>query len=609
NRLVFGEGAWGFHLVNMALHVLNAMLVFVALQKIFERPIAGLCALLFLLHPLQTEAVNSIVGRAELLAAFWMLIAWVSFVFGAGRWRWVLAALAIFLGCLCKEHAATMVGILGVVAFLKVSRVHLESRDSYAGFIEGISRFYKEHLAGFFMCVGAVCLCLWMRYAVVGALLLPRTPTFIDNPLAHVDDWERWLNALSIIWRYGFLMLWPVGLSADYSFQAIPIISTLWTGSVLAGFCIVLLLTYFIIRAIRGNSPAIWGVIASWLAFPALPVSNLWFPIGTVMAERFMYVPVVGYCVFCGLIFFLMRSRWPQGVIAVACILLTVYGMNTVQRNGDWQNDFTLFSSVVRVAPESAKAHFNLGNAVRDRGDAQVALTHYRKALWIYPSYAEVYYNIGVVEQTRGQVSKAFKAYQNTLTSDSTHVNAWTNMGIILSQQGAYPKAVDAFEMALVLKPRRRDVRFNYALTLEKSGRLDEALTAYTAILSDEPGYEDAAIHLADLYVQQSKTEQAILTLQGVVNADGQAYQAALNLAALLERETRFEEALDAFQIGANGDSERSVLALFAAGRLYGRLGKFEDAKRALNTFLERWNGDNALAHRAEQMLRQLNID
>lgn len=182
-------------------------------------------------------------------------------------------------------------------------------------------------------------------------------------------------------------------------------------------------------------------------------------------------------------------------------------------------------------------------------------------------------------------------------------------MGIILSQQGAYPKAIDAFERALVLSPERMDVRFNYALALEKSGRLDEAIVSYSAILSDEPDYEDAAIHLADLYVLRGKTEQAILTLQGVVNTDRRAYQAALNLAALLERETRYEDALDALQVGAKGDGERSVLALFAAGRLYGRLGKLEDAKSALNTFLERWTGDRALAHRAEQMLGQLNID
>lgn len=607
NRVVLGERAWGFHLANMVTHILNALLVYVVMYKFFERPIAGFCALLFLLHPLQTEAVNSIVGRAELLAAFWMLIAWNAFVYCVGRWRWMLAAGAIFLGCLCKEHAATMVGILGVLGFVRLNRVGQESHESNRGFADGFARFYKKNLTGFLLCVWAVCLFLWMRYEVIGVLLLPSIPMFIDNPLAHVTDWERWFTALSVIWCYGVLMFWPVGLSADYSFQAIPVISTFWTGSVIGGFCIVLLLALLTVNTIRGSNLAIWGVGASLMALPALPISNLWFPIGTVMAERLMYVPIIGFCIFCGLFF--SRLRWPLGSYVAVGLLFTVLGFKTIQRNADWQNDYTLFVSAVEAMPQSAKAHFNLGNAVRDRGQVQEALTHYRKALWIYPNYAEVYYNIGVVEQERGRVAEALKAYQNTLASDSTHVNALTNMGILLSQQGVYAKAVDAFAKALAFNSERVDVRFNYALALQKAGRVDEALASYAAILSAEPGYEDAAIHLSDLYVQRGHTEQAILVLRGVVNAQGNAYRAALNLASLLERDGQYEEAVDALSIGVKGEGERSVLALFAAARLYVRLGRLEEAKGSLRAFLGQWTGDKTLTRRAEEILKQLHVD
>ncbi|MFT5365231.1 MAG: tetratricopeptide (TPR) repeat protein [Candidatus Latescibacterota bacterium] len=609
NRLVLGEGPWGFHLVNVALHIVNALLVFVGMRKILERPFAGLCALIFLLHPVQTEAVNSIVGRAELLAAFWMLMAWIAFAYGVGRWRWILAALAIFLGCLCKEHTAMMVGVLAVVAFSGLFYTHRDMGESKSGFMAQCSRFFKESLSGIVLCIGVVGLFLWMRYAVIGAVLLPSKPTFIDNPLAHVDHWQRWFNALSVIWRYTVLMFWPSGFSADYSFQAIPLVASLWHGSVLAGLIVVLGLLGFIVFSVRRPGFESWVVAALWIALPALPVSNLLFLIGTVMAERFMYAPMVGYGVLCGLYFSSIGARRPGLAFAIALVLLAGLAKNTTQRNPDWQNDYTLFGSAVKVVPESAKAHFNFGNAIRDRGNLTAALPHYRKALWIYPDYAEVHYNVGVIQQGIGRVEDALTAYENTLTANPTHVNAWTNVGILLAQKGVYDKACEAFEKALQLEPKRVEIKFNYALALQRLNRLDEARKLYLEILDDAPDHEDAAINLAESHIQRDEKEQAIAVLDDIVYGHGRAYQAALNLATILEKEERYEDALRAFLKGAEGPGERSVLALFGVARLYGRLGKLDEARGALNLFVERWTGDAVFKVRAQKMLKQLNMD
>ncbi len=610
NQWVMGSGAWGFHFVNVVLHIVNALLVYLGVRKFFERSVAGVCAFIFLCHPLQTEAANSVVGRAELLAAFWMLVAWCVFMYDVGWRRWCLVAGAVFLGCLCKEHAVTMVGVVAVASFVGLPHVTWRKEGApRPKFMAMWSRFYKEDVMGVLMCVGAVGLFLVARYAVVGGVLLPSKPAFVDNPLAHVESWARRLTALSVIWHYAMLMVWAGDLSADYSYHAIPIVSSFWTGTVLGGVGLFFLLGLFIVSTLRGNAPPIWGLIASWLLLPFLPVSNLWFPIGTIMAERLMYVPMVGYALLGGFGFWVMKTKWPRYAWVITVILLAAWTKNTVQRNADWYSDYTLFASAVEATPQSAKAHFNLGNAVRDNGDLQGALPHYHRALWIYPNYAEVSYNIGVIQQELGHVAEALTAYQNVLSVDATHVNAWTNTGILFAENGLLDKAVEAFEKAQQLAPERMDVRFNYALTLQKVNRLDEAKERYLQLLAQAPHHEDAAIHLAQIYLLEDDVDAAIEVLSRVVKANPLAYQVALNLGALFEKRGRVDEAIDALLVGVKGTEKRNVLALFALARLYGQQGKFDEARGALRSFLDRWDGEDAFKDRAQNILKQLHID
>lgn len=605
NHWVLGEGAFGFHLVNVVLHILNALLVYWGLKHFLERPYATLGALIFLLHPLQTEAVNGIVGRAELLAGFWMLIAWNLYAGSATKWRWVWVSLAVLLGCLSKESAVTIVGVLAPGAFLR-----LHSRENHPNtLLAQATTFFKESLGGILACLGAVFVFLMVRYAVVGGFLLPQKPSFLDNPLAYVGDWERVLTALSIVWRYAVLMLWPGDFSADYSYNAVPVFQTLWAWQVWGGLVVVGLLSGLVVRGVCNVEIRGWAIAASWLVMPALLVVNLLFPIGTTMAERLMYVPMVGYSVLGSLCFLLFGRRWPKAAVGVGVVLLIALGKNTVLRNRDWKSDLTLFQSAVNVVPQSAKAHFNLGNAVRDQGDLQAALPHYHRALGIYPDYAEVHYNIGVVWQDMGRQHDALLAYQNALSVQPDHVNALINAGVLFAQQRSPEKALQSFQRAIELAPKRLDIRFNLALVYIQLGNVENAILTYKQVLAQDPKHEDAAINLADLYVHRGENQLAIGVLQSLVEHNRLAHQAALNLGTLLEKQKRFEEAAEAFLLASEGQAENNILALLGAGRLYAKIGKSAEAVRVLDLFLARWQGDVSMRAVAEKMRRQLAID
>jgi hypothetical protein len=414
---------------------------------------------MFLLNPLQTEAVNSIVGRAELLAAFWMLVAWMCFLFLTGWRKWGFSALAIFLGCLCKEHAAMMVGILAIAEGL-IEKEPGKTKPSL---------FSKEAVNGVLLYVAGVGVFLALRYAVVGAVLLPSKPAFVDNPLAHVGGWERVLTALTVIWHYGVLFLFAGPYSADYSFDAIPVVTSVVNWRVWAGGAIVGVLGFAIIGGIKRDHRVnpICCLGALWIVLPALPISNLLFPIGTVMAERLMYVPLIGWALVWGWGCHQMALRWPRYAFVILLLMFTGFGKTAIQRNADWQNDQTLFASAVVAQPNSAKAHFNLGNAVRDLGDLQMALEHYDQALAIYPQYAEVYYNIGVIHQQTGQREMALSVYQKAIEADAVHVSAWNNIGVLLAERGDYQNAVDAFLHAVKIKPNWQEAQDNLKLAQE----------------------------------------------------------------------------------------------------------------------------------------------
>ncbi len=376
-------GPYGYHLVNVLLHLLNGALVFwIAFRVLGHAAAAGVTALVFVLHPIQTEAVNGLVGRAELLSAFWVLFAWLMYLvasYETGRLQRVLyngALVAGFVGCFAKEHAAVLVGFLAVYDFVLVLR-----RGEASPFRYFLRNDVKRYVP-FVLIVGVF---LAIRHLVVGAILLPSQPLLVDNSLAYLPGWQRALTAIAILGKYVGLLVAPVTLSADYSFNQIPAVASVFDFRFLAGLGVVAATVFVIVQGVRGRLDPVWGFGPALILLALLPVSNLLFPIGTILGERLLYLPSIGFCFLLGVGYRrLTRTVMPVWIpVTIAGLLLGVYSVRTHLRNLDWRNDFTLFSATVRSAPNSAKAHFNLGSAFREQGELKKALDAYWAALEI----------------------------------------------------------------------------------------------------------------------------------------------------------------------------------------------------------------------------------
>jgi hypothetical protein len=337
----------GYHWINFFLHAGNVLLVYaLSLRLAGDRWRAASVAALWAVHPLLTESVTNIVGRADLLAGLGILGGFLLYVkstesTGARRWLWLAAlSAATAAGVFAKESAVTL---LGVVALYEAV-------------------WWKERRKGRGLLFGAVAilipiqLMLFQRAAVLTSSQPSNLP-FYDNPITGAGWFLGRVTALTVIGKYAGLLIWPAALSSDYSWAQVPL------GIAPSAGWLVLL---GLIALVRRNRTAIFLACAAFLVF--LPTSNLLFPIGTIMAERFLYLPSIAFAAALVTAAYTVSTYVrPTWIVPAALgILLTAYAARTWARNLDWQSDLTLSAATVAVSPDSYKSHLALANSLFD---------------------------------------------------------------------------------------------------------------------------------------------------------------------------------------------------------------------------------------------------
>jgi tetratricopeptide (TPR) repeat protein len=481
NYAVFGNGTEpaGYHWVNLALHGVNVSLVYLLGILVLGAPAPALAlAALWGVHPLLTESVTNIVGRADLLAAFGVLAGLLCYVKSAsatGRRRllWVAAmAAAQTVGIFSKENAAVLPGIMLLYDVTWGGRAAWRGRaPAYAALVLPFAAFF----------------CL--RIASPMHILAH----FGENPLMSAGFWTARLTAIKVIGKYLWLFVWPARLSADYSYNAVPLFGwhpAVWEDAkalIAATLCLGAAL--LAVRWYRARQPLFFFLVFFFVALA--PTSNLAILIGSIMAERFVYLPSIGLagCVVaavCALSPRVSRAAWiAVGFLCLAC------AARTYARNNDWLDEYSLWTSTVQVCPESAKAHYNLGNAMAPLpGRLPDAIAEYRAALRIEPDYAEAHANLGLALRNSGApLQEAIAEYEVALRINPGVAEAHYNLGNALAQlPGRLPEAIAHFEAALRIYPEYAKAHFALGNALAQTpGRLPEAIAQYEAVLRIRP--------------------------------------------------------------------------------------------------------------------------
>jgi hypothetical protein len=428
NYAVFGNGTdpAGYHWVNLALHGVNVSLAYLLGTLVLEAaaPAFALAAV-WGLHPLLTESVTNIVGRADLLAAFGVLaglLCYLKVATARGRHKlfWVAAMLvAQAIGLFAKENAAVLPGIMLLCDLTWQGRTAWRWRAiAYAALVPPFAAFF------------------YLR----GTLRMHMLIYFRDNPLISAGFWTARLTAFKVIGEYLWLFVWPARLSADYSYNAVPLFGwhpAEWEDAkALIAVAVCLAAALLAVRWYRTRKPLFFFLAFFFVALA--PTSNLAVLIGSIMAERFLYLPSIGLagCVVTAIYAIgwqaarrrlaAMRTVWiALGLLCLAC------GVRTYARNFDWLDDRSLWSSAVDVCPGSAKAHHNLGNTwLHVPGRLPDAIAQYEAALRIDPGYAEAHTSLGnALSQLPGRLPDAIAQYETALRIDPGSAVAHTNLG------------------------------------------------------------------------------------------------------------------------------------------------------------------------------------
>jgi tetratricopeptide (TPR) repeat protein len=356
NYAILGNGDHpeGYHWLNFFLHFLNVVLVYALAERILKTfwP-AVFTAALWAVHPVLTESVTNIIGRSDLLAAMAVLSGFLMYLRSteARSWRsyiWLAGLMMVTaIGIFSKESA---VAIVAVIALYEITWWH--ERKQLRGLILGCTA------------VAPALLAMWYVRSLVFAGSRPAIFAFVENPLQGAHFLTARLTAVAVIYRYLWRLVWPATLSADYSYAQIPLASgdlQDWVAWLVVAATALMVASQF-----RKNRAFFFFGAFAFLTF--LPASNLVILTGTIMAERLMYLPAIGFagCLVIGLYSIGQRLQLRNLAPATIYVLLAGFSVRTWVRNSDWHDELTMAAASVRTSPHSYKTHFAFAIALSE---------------------------------------------------------------------------------------------------------------------------------------------------------------------------------------------------------------------------------------------------
>ncbi len=475
NYSLHGLAPEGYHLVNNALHGFVSALVFIVLTSSgIANPPALIAAIFFLAHPVHVEAVNWANCRADILAGGFILLSLLFHIkslqtHGRRRNLYVAAGLLGFvLAGLSKETGFMtpfVVVIWDLVVFDSMKRESIRRR-----FRGGA---WKEY--GLYLLVLAIF--VWSRTELVGGAT-EATVSKMASPLGDAGFTQRFYTGSYVIVRYAWLLLWPAHLSVDYSPDEITMIRSLADPKTIAG--LVFVLVYLVMMILSGKRSKVVGFSMAMAMIVFAPGANILFPVGTIMAERLMYLPVLAFCVPLSIaIWSWIGNRAPKLVtVAIAVAISVGYGARTIARNRDWKNEETLFRSALAVSPRSAMAHKNLASVLHQKGRHADAILLAEEAVDILPDFPDAHLVLGNCYFMTARFLEAEKQYRTTLELVPRHASAYLNLGAVYHVVGRFDEALAHFDTAIELDPRLDLAWFNRIHSLIALGRLGEAESA-----------------------------------------------------------------------------------------------------------------------------------
>jgi Flp pilus assembly protein TadD len=360
-------------------------------------------------------------------------------------------------------------------------------------------------------------------FLVVGAsYLIVRTAVLSSfAPLkrhAHLGTYEYFINVFPLFSEYLKKLLVPADLNAFYVFHPISSI-----GAIAGIASVMVALVFAVSLYVSMRRVRIVFLALVLIATPLLPV--LYIPaLGeNTFAERYLYLPSVGFAILLASLVSWMVQRVPRGravAVGICLVVTALYSVATLQRNPIWKNELTLWTDTVRKSPDGALPRLQFGIAHAENGDLERALEQYRIALDIEPEYSAAYSNIGLIYSDTGRPERAVEYFQKALQLKPASFAARNNLGVAYSRMGLSENAIAQFRESLELQPLQPGVHNNLGNEYRSMGRFDPAIAEYRKALALQADNAEAYNNIGVAYGQLGRADDAVASLLSALRID-----------------------------------------------------------------------------------------
>ena len=470
-----GLHVFGYHLFNLAVHLASAILVWWLTMLTLSTPamkenkitqhaniISLFAGLVFVSHPVQIEAVTNIWQRAASMVALFYLASLTFYVksrllqadrssSGPKKFYYIASLVMAVVALFTKENAITvpLMILLYEFTFLNTKR-HLD----------------WKYISPFLLTI----------FIVPVTLLFAKSETFQDF---HGDlrghggatfPAHYFLTQFRVMVTYIRLSLLPINQNFDYDY---PVFKSIFEIPVFSSFLFLITIFYWAIRLFSKYRLLSFSVF--WFFLTLSPESSFW-PMGDVILEHRLYLPLAGYSIFLVSSMYYLFGK--NNIKTMLVMLMIVIGFNSVltfQRNKIWRDDLTLWGDTIRKSPQKARAYDGRGFAYFKQGKLTEALSDFNKAIKINPDYAEAYNNRGIIYSNQGRFIEAMSDFNRAIKINPNDVEAYNNRGFIYGSQGNFAGAIREINKAIKINPHFADAYNNRAVGYYQLKEYDQA--------------------------------------------------------------------------------------------------------------------------------------
>jgi tetratricopeptide (TPR) repeat protein len=565
NYAIGGQDTTSYRLVNIALHVLNGVLLYFLVVMTARLPgrkweeaslLALFSSLLFVAHPIQTESVTYIVTRSMPLAtAFYFLgtMIFIKAVSEEGRKSYYAIGLFVvsLMGMASREDFVTFPLMLLLYDYFFVSGSSLRK----------VLRNYRLHLPALVALPYLVFLVTSASYGRAGSL-------------SEVTPYQYLLTQLNVHWTYLRLLIAPLWQNVDYDY---PLAETLFELPTILSFIGYLGLWACALYFLRKKTVVSFLIL--WFLITILPSSSV-VPLDDLIFEHRLYLPSAGILVLASTAIFTIAYKHPGTKIPLTAglaLVVLALAFSSYSRNAVWLSEVSLWEDTVRKSPGKARPHHNLGAAYKKQDRPEDAMREFQAAVRIEPDSFRLHESLGLVYRDRGMREEAIREFQAAIRLNPDFTDAYNNLGLSYMRMGLLEKAIELFQDALSLDPQDASAHFNLGYVYSREGLAEKAISHYSTAIRIKPDYTDAHINLGSVYQKLGKLDMAEKEYRAALKSEPDNDKAHNNLGAIYVKQGLLDEAVKEFTILLELKPMNAVYHL-NLGIIYEKNGEFDKA-------------------------------